>query len=308
MSTNPVTTDQEQFLEAMKDFQQRIDGTFGVMVRDLDSGLELAWNEDDIYPTASTLKIPLLYELYRQAEAGDIDLTARVTLRKDERVPGSGVLQYLDEGLQPTVRDLAELMIIVSDNWATDLLFHMVGPERLATTMDDLGLHHTRIPYSTWQILSQMGGVDPHDPEMSYDALLGHLKDSARDSATDERAAVEATDYSSPADMVRLLELIEQGHGLSAESRQAIIDILKHQNFKAVIPGRLPDGEGIETAHKTGSVRGVRNDAGIVYAPGMRYAIAIMSKDLEDTVEAVAQFAYISRWVWDHMKARQAAS
>lgn len=306
MSGNGVTTDQEQFLKAMNDFQQRIDGTFGVMVRDLDSGLELTWNHDEIYPTASTLKIPLLYELYRQADAGEIGLSSRISLRKGERVPGSGVLQHLDEGLQPTVRDLAELMIIVSDNWATDILFQMVGPERLAGTLEDLGLHQTKIPYSTWQILSQMGGVDPNDSGISYGELRERLKGSWRASDSDHVGAVEDTDHSSPADMVRLMELIEEGQGISAESRQAILDILKHQNFNALIPGRLPVDEGIETAHKTGSVRGVRNDAGIVYAPGIRYAIAIMSKDLEDAAEAVEQFAHMSRWIWDHMKSRQA--
>ena len=128
VSADPTTL-QDQFTTAMEGFYGSLSGIVGMKVQDLDTGLTLTWNEHEVFPTASTLKIPLLYELYRQADAGEVDLTERVTLLHSDRVPGSGVYQHLDEGLQPTYRDLAELMITVSDNWATDIIYRKLGRE-----------------------------------------------------------------------------------------------------------------------------------------------------------------------------------
>jgi beta-lactamase class A len=298
MATDQQTTAQQQFAEAMASFQATTGGTLGVMVRDLASGLELTWNREHPFPTASTMKVPVLYALYRLAEAGEIDLAARVRIDRGDRVPGSGVLQYLDVGLEPTVRDLAELMIIVSDNYATDLLYGMIGRERLAATLADLGLDGTHLPHTIWQMLSLVGGLDPGDPELDYDTLRTSLKGKPRPDAPDPYASDEY-DRTTPADMVRLMTLIEEGHGVSAESRAAMLDILRHQTINDRIPGRFPEELDIETAHKTGSLRGVRNDVGIVYAPGVTYAIAIMSRDLPDTATAVPELAAASRWVFD---------
>ena len=114
-------------------------------------GNDFGYNATEIFPTASTLKVPLIYVLYRLAGAGEIDLKERVTLSYANRVPGSGVLQHMDEGLQPTLRDLAELMIIVSDNWATDLLWNRLTKATVDATLAEIGmtpdlaaLHHLR--------------------------------------------------------------------------------------------------------------------------------------------------------------------
>ena len=143
MTVDTTAAHQAAFTEAMDDLFASLGGTVGVMVHDLGSGLELTYNHDQMYPTASTLKTPLLYELFRQADAGKVDLAERVTLSHATRTPGSGVLQDLDEGLQPTIRDLAELMIIVSDNWATDMVYARIGKEAMKATLEDLGLTQT---------------------------------------------------------------------------------------------------------------------------------------------------------------------
>lgn len=294
-----MKTDQAAFEAAMRGFQDRTGGTLGVMVRDLASGEELRWNADASFPTASTLKVPLLYALYRLAQDGEIDLAERVTLRCEDRVPGSGVLQYLDAGLQPTIRDIAELMIIISDNFATDICYRLVGRERLAASLAELGLAGTHLPHTTWELLAHVGGLDLTDPDLTYDTLLERLKGSGTD---DPEAPYvdEEYDRSTPADMIHLIGLIDEGHGLSAESREGIFRILKHQTIGDRIPAKLPEDAGIDVAHKTGSVRGVRNDVGIVMAPEIRYAIAIMSRGLPDAAAAVPTLADVSRWVWDH--------
>jgi len=293
----------EAFDEAMTNYFGDLSGPVGMMVQVLGTDKTLTWNHTQQFPTASTLKVPILYELYRQADAGLVDLTERVTLRHATRVPGSGVYQHLDEGLQPTIRDLAELMITVSDNWATDLLFDRLGKEQIAGTLASLGLGQTFLPLTIKELFCALAGISPDDPGAEYDALREYLKTYTPEPDSVGLAPDSRNDVSSPADMVRLMTLIDAGHGLSPASRDAMIEILKHQNFTTIIPARLPIDERIETAHKTGSLRGIKNDVGIVYSPKVKYAIAFMSRQQDDVPEVVDRMARASRWVWDRLSA-----
>lgn len=296
-----MTLSQQEFSEKMDTFFEGLGGPVGVYVDHLDQDLVLEYNADDLYPTASTLKTPLLYELYRQAEAGEVDLTKRVTTSYSNRVPGSGVLQDLDEGLNPTIRDLAELMIIVSDNWATDLIYDIIGKDKMSATLNNLGLNNTFIPLTIREMFCALADMDPSDPAVTYDALKEHLKNY---NASDDNLAYAAdrrNDVSSPRDMGKLMRLIHEGQGLSEDGREGVIKILKDQNFNTVIPGRLPVDEHIETAHKTGSLRGVKADVGIVYSPKVNYIITFMSKGQDDSAETTDRMAHASRWVWDQL-------
>jgi beta-lactamase class A len=300
--TNETTTArQSAFEQATRAFEETTGGRLGALVRDLGTGEELAWNATDTFPTASTMKVPLLYALYRLVDTGEVDLTERVSLASEDRVPGSGVLQHLDPGLNPTVRDLAELMIIVSDNYATDLIYRLVGRDRLAATLADLALGDTYLPHPTRLILAHMVGIDSDDPELTYEAFRERLKGS--EPVPGNIYADGEYDRSTPADMVRLLTTIEDGAGLAPESRDAILTMMKHQTVSDRLPARLPQNAGIEVAHKTGSVRGVRNDVGIVYGPELTYAIAIMTKDLPDPTEGTLEIARLSRAIWDLLSA-----
>ncbi|MCO5226112.1 MAG: class A beta-lactamase-related serine hydrolase [Thermomicrobiales bacterium] len=294
---------QESFTVAMEEFFSDLGGSVGVYVEHLDCDLSLAYNADELYPTASTLKTPLLYELFRQSEAGMIDLTARVTLSHSNRVPGSGILQDLDDGLQPTFRDLAELMIIVSDNWATDLLYAMIGKDNMAATLGNLGLHNTFIPLTIREMFIALGDLDPADESIDYDILKDRLKNYR---ASDDNVAFAAdarNDVSSPRDMGTLMRLIHEGHGLSEDGRTGVLKILKDQNFNTRIPARLPVDAEIEVAHKTGTIRGVANDVGIVYSPKGNYIITMMSKFQADGAETTDRLARASRWIWDELTA-----
>ena len=136
----------------------------GVAAKHLDSGEEILHNSGDVFFTASTFKVPLLLELYRQVDAGKIDLSERVELHRDHRVPGSGVLKELGEGLSLTLHDLATLMIIISDNTATDILYNMVGRDNLNNAMRELGLTKTQVPMNTRELLYNIVGLDTNDP------------------------------------------------------------------------------------------------------------------------------------------------
>jgi beta-lactamase class A len=300
-----VTTSQAQaqqaFSDAMEGFYGSLSGPVGMKVKVLKTGVELEWNPDEIFPTASTLKIPLLYELFRQADTGDVDLTERVTLLHADRVPGSGVYQHLDEGLQPTYRDLSELMITVSDNWATDIIFRRLGKDRVAAMLAETGMTSTYLPLTIRELFCTLADLDPDDPKVTWDYLREYLKTYDPNPTYPGMVADEHNDVSTPNDMVRMMEVIDGGIGVSAESREEMVKILKHQNFSAIIPYRLPTDAEIETAHKTGSLRGVKNDVGIVYSPSVSYAIAFMSKGQDDVPAVVDAMSHASRWVWDYL-------
>ena len=292
---------QHDFTAAMDTFFAGLGGPVGVYVDHLDTDLVVDYNADELYPTASTLKTPLLYDLYRQAEAGMVNLTDRLTLSHANRVPGSGVLQDLDEGLQPTIRDLAELMIIVSDNWATDLIYGIIGKEAMAATLQDLGLTSTFIPLTIREMFCALADKDPNDTGVTYHSLKEHLKTYKASDDNLAYAADRRNDVSSPRDMGKLMRIIHEGQGLSADGREGVIKILKDQNFNTVIPGRLPLDHNIEVAHKTGSLRGVKADVGIVYSPSLNYIITFMSKGQDDAAETTDRMAHASRWVWNHL-------
>jgi beta-lactamase class A len=255
-------------------------------------------NLDELFPTASTLKIPLLYSLYQMVDAGEVDLTRRVRIEPQHRVPGSGVLQDLDPGLEPTIRDLAILMTVVSDNQATDMLYNVVGTERIHASLDTLGLHRTRIPLTTRALLYDYVGLNPRDPRHTYDLALKKMRAGEYNyegvSWSDREGS--GNDLTTPREMAVLCDAIEQGIGVSPAAREGIIDIMKRQKFNDRIPAGLP--EKVEVAHKTGSIKGVRNDAGIVYAPGQPYVVALFSKRLADERAGVAALAELSRVVW----------
>lgn len=292
---SPLT--QPVFASILDEYFGDLSGMVGVAVHDFETGADFTCNASEIFPTASTLKVPLLYTLYRLADAGDIDLGERVTLPPATRVPGSGVLQYLDRGLQPTLRDLAELMIIVSDNWATDILWNRMTKPVVDATLAELGMIHTSLPMTIFELFATLARMDPSTA--SYDALQEALKNDDAGPDNPARAFDARNDTSTPADMIRLLRAIETGDGLTDTSRDAILTIMKHQNFTTIIPSRLPDDPEIEIAHKTGSLSGVKNDVGLVTSPNARYAIAFFSRGQDDIPKVVDRMSRISRWVYD---------
>ena len=275
-----------------------IEATVGVSARHLENGREIRHNTDDVFFTASTLKVPVLVELYRQVDLGIIDLNRRVELTDSLRVPGSGILKEMTAGINPTVHDLAMLMIIISDNTATDILYDLVGSDNLDNTMRELGLDNTRIPMTVRQLLFSVVGLDPENPEYTYERCAERLFNEAY---VNDAAGYnpDRSDVSSPGDMCRLLELLYSGEILSPESTAGALDILKRQQLRTVIPYALPVGTTV--AHKTGFYLGVRADAGIVYSPTGPYTIAIMAKHVtcRDRMTFDLSLAALSRAVYD---------
>lgn len=294
-----LTNVEEQIRTLISNITGR-DVEVGVHAIHFGSGREISVNADNRFPTASTVKVPILFALYRKAETGEIDLGQRVPIIERHRTAGSGVLQDLDLGLEPTLHDLATLMITVSDNQATDMLYQTLGGAYIQRVATEIGMGETRVPRTIRALLYDMVGMDESDPGHTYAMNRELLRAGQRNSGGWSLGVGDENDVSSPRDMVTLLTRIHQGEDPSRPACDAMLDILKRQKFNTVLPLLLPPE--IEIAHKTGSLHGVRNDVGIVYAPqesGGPYAVAVMSRNMEDVIAGARTLADISRAVWD---------
>lgn len=285
-------------MSTIQDFTAHTGGVVGISAKQLETGARVNHNADTVFFTASTLKVPLLVELYRQVDAGIIDVNQRIDLTDALRVPGSGILKELASGLQSTVHDLAMLMIIISDNTATDILYNRVGGDNINNTMRQLGLTHTHIPMTCRELLYSITGLEVENPMHTYQLASDRLKN--REFVLEgDGFSEDKSDVSSPNDMCRLLELIYDGDILSPQSREAVLDILRRQQLSTVIPHALPAGTVV--AHKTGSYHTVRCDVGIVFSPTGPYTVAIMAKQMTagDRLSVDASLADISKAVYD---------
>ena len=287
-------------MTTLKTAISNVPAVVGVAARHLETGQTIEHNADDVFFTASTFKVPILAELYRQVDASTLDLSQRVELTDELRVPGSGVLRELGNGVNPTLHDLAMLMIIVSDNLATDVVYHTVGKDNLNRTMHDLGLSKTKLPMSCRDLLFSLAGVQVSESLENFWEVSNRVERGYRGLPSDcDALNEEKSDVSSPNDMVRLLELIHNGELLSESSRQGFLHILKRQKLKSIIPYYLPK-EAV-TAHKTGGIYSVRSDVGIVWGPSGPYATAIMSKQITDGTDFDPRLARISKIVYEQM-------
>ena len=275
----------------------RVNATVGIAAKHLATGREILQNANDTFYTASTFKVPLIVALFRLVDQGKIDPSERIKFSDSMRVPGSSILKVMGAGLNPTIHDLAMLMIIVSDNTATDLIFDRVGKEFLNSTITEMGLSNTRIPMTTRELLYSIVGLDPTDESVSYEQASRMLHDQHL-VLDGDGFQEDKSDVSSPSDMSKVLELIHSGGFLSDQSSEAVLNILLSQQLNNVIPLLLPSGT--KSAHKTGSYHGVRCDVGIVYGESGPYTVSIMAKGASGiSLETDLSLARVSRAIYD---------
>jgi beta-lactamase class A len=247
--------------------QARIEGVFAPLAIDvgfaathLPSGASLGINPGTLFPMASVVKVPILVELFRQARDGRFRLTDRLPMPAERRVIGSGVMQKLDAGAALTVHDLAMLMIIISDNTATQMLLDLVGPGTVTAEMRRLGLAHIHAPLSLPDLFAHGYNIPPR-PEPSYEAQVEAMNTRAMDYASLAFAQTAEGNTASATDMAALMGLIAEHRAGQPEDCDAMLAILCAQQLRDRVPRYLPASA---TANKTGSFRGVRNDAGLI--------------------------------------------
>ena len=259
-----------QRLESTIDhLDQDLDGVMGVAIEDLTSGQKAVRREDEVFPQASTIKIAVLAELYHQNQqslqgaSGKAKLSDTYTVQTSDLVADSDIMGGLTPGVSKiTNRDLATMVVAVSDNSATNVLIDRVGMNNVNALLDTLGLPHTRL----------------------------------RRKMMDIKAASEGREnVSTPREMLSLLEQIYSGKVVNQELTDDLIKVLStHKN--SWIARELP--EGLSVADKTGELEGVRNDCGIILVPNRPYILCVMTTYLsreregEETISRISVAAY----------------
>jgi beta-lactamase class A len=240
----------------------RLDGVLGVYVEDIASGATVALHADEAFPTASSIKLAVLYELYRQAEEGRIDL-GEVTKPPAARVRGGGVLQELGPRVSLTWRDIAVLMIGWSDNEATNVLVHRVGMDAVNRRLDALGLPRTRLRRQMMDLEAARRGDE---------------------------------NVSTPRELARLAAIVARGDGLDPGRAKDLLSVASVADEGSHFRRGLPDG--VRAVSKPGALEGVRCEAAWVDVPGRAYTAAIMTSYLRREADGEAVIADLSAAIY----------
>ena len=253
-----------QKLEAsIQQVDQHLDGVMGVAIEDLTTGDHYFLHEDEVFAQASSIKITVLADLYQQAEQGKLKLTDLYTVQSSDLVPDSYIMNGLTPGVtRVTLRDLATMMVAVSDNSATNVLIDRVGMTNVNAMLDSLGLTHTRL----------------------------------RRKMMDLQAAKEGREnISTPREMMTLLDDIYRGKVMNKASTADFFKVLS-TNKDSWIPRDLP--ADLKIANKPGALEAVRNDSGIVFVEGRPYVISVMTAFLANERDGEEAISKISLEAW----------
>lgn len=258
------------------------EGIFAVAFKDLSTSKTLLINDTVTFHAASTMKTPVLIEVYEQAAERKFSLSDSLLIKNEfksivdgssfslDSVDDSETELYRHIGEKRTISFLVYQMIIVSSNLATNLVIDLVDAKNVSATMRELGAGDIHV----------LRGVE------------------------DNKAFALGLNNTITANGLMLLfEKMAKGKAVDAASSQAMIDILLDQKFNEIIPAGLP--ANVKVAHKTGSITGVHHDSGIIFLPGGRkYVLVLLSKKLKDEKAAVKTMANVSRLIYEYVTAR----
>lgn len=263
--------------ESLKPLIEAHAGDVAVCIRHLDTGEQFVWRGDEVQPTASLIKLPVMVAAYRMVDRKELDLTKMITLEESDKVPGSGILTtHFSSGLQLPLRDAIRLMIRYSDNTATNLVVDEIGLPTTATTMETLGFPQTRLNSKVYR---------------------------GETSIAPDRSKLYGLGSTTATETVNLLEQLHKGTAASPDSCQAMLDHLLACDDKTMLVSQLPDGTRV--AHKSGAVSESRCNAGIIYGPKGPFAICVLTtknkdKSWKDDNAAHVLIGRVARIAFDH--------
>ena len=252
---------------------------FAVAFKNLSTKETLFINEHEIFHAASTMKTPVLVEIYKQAKEGKFSLDDSIVIKNEFKsiVDSStyslsadddselGLYKHLGE--KTTIRNLVYQMITVSSNFATNMLIDFVGAKNVMATMKKMGLKDLKV----------LRGVEDNK---AYQKGLNNV----------------VTSY----DLMLLFEKIAKGKAVNKTSSEEMIKILLDQHFNEIIPAKLP--KDVKVAHKTGWLKGINHDSGIVFLPdGRKYILVLLSKNSEDDDASKAAMASVSEMIYKYV-------
>jgi len=252
---------------------------FAIAFKDLDNGKMFLWNANEVFHAASTMKTPVMIEVYKQAAQGRFSMMDSILVKNSfsSIVDGSSYSLdstddseydlYLQTGRKLPLRDLVFRMITLSSNLATNIIIDLVGAKNVTATMRSLGARKIEV----------LRGVED-------------------DKAFQKGLSNTTTAY----DLMLIMESIAKGTAVNRKASDDMLDILTSQHFKRVIGGKLP--ADVKVANKTGAFKGVRHDSGIVFLPdGRKYVIVLLSSGIEDDEVSADALSKVSRMVYDHV-------
>ncbi len=254
-------------------------GIFAVAFKNLSTDEEILISARDSFHAASTMKTPVLIELYKQAAAGQFSLQDSVLVKNEFKsiVDGSLYSMDIDDdsegqlynaiGSKRTIADLAYDMIIYSSNLATNILIELVDAKKVTQSMRELGAPDIEV----------LRGVEDNK---AYELGLSN----------------STTAF----DLMAIYEKLGKGEVVNEQASQEMIDILLDQKFNEIIPAHLP--KSVKVAHKTGVITAVHHDSGIVILPdGRKYVLVLLSRELGDFDSGTAKMADISKMIYDYV-------
>jgi len=279
-SCQPKPTKKEALQAKVQAQIDSIDGDVAVAFLNLsDPADRLFINEEEKFHAASTMKVPVMIELFKQQQEGKINLKDSILLINEFKSIVDGSPYSMDIGVDSDdviynklntkveLKDLMYNMITVSSNLATNVLIELVDAKKVTATMRDLGA----------QKIEVLRGVED---QKAYDLGLSNSTTAK--------------------DLLIIMKAIATNSAGTKEDCQAMIEILKDQQFNEIIPRYLP--KDVEVAHKTGVITGLHHDAGIVYLPdGRSYILTLLSKNLKDFDKGTEQLAGISKSIYEYM-------
>ena len=266
--TSPPPNEKQQVLwtkleKSILDVDRNLDGVLGVAIVDLTDGHKYLLHANDVFAQASSIKICVLAELYRQAQQGKLKLTDLYTVNAADLVPDSDIMGGLTRGItQITLRDLATMMVAVSDNSATNVLIDRVGMDNVNSFLKAQGLHETKL----------------------------------RRKMMDLKAAGEGREnVSTPNEMLNLLQALYRGEILNQEMTADFFKVLSTHK-ESFIPRDLPDD--LKIANKPGELEGVRNDSGVIFVDKRPYILCVMTAYLRHERDGEEAISNVSLAAW----------
>jgi beta-lactamase class A len=267
----------------LEERMKRCGGEYAVAFYDLTDRESLQINANTAYHAASTMKVPVMIELFRQAALGKLSMNDSIFVENaftsivDSSLYTLSIEDDLDSivyqniAMKMSLADLTYQMITVSSNFATNILIQLVGAKQTTETMRTLGARDI-------EVLRGVEDIKAFDQGLSNSTTAN--------------------------DLMYIFKALAQGQAGTPEHTKEMIYILKNQVFNDIIPARLP--ENVEVAHKTGAITGVHHDAGIVYLPnGRSYVLVLLSEELEDFDQCTDMMASLSMVVYDYVMAKE---
>lgn len=252
----------------LRDFISTQEGNIAVAVKDFKGGREIKINADMEFPSASIIKLSIMSELFNKINDGIYSLDDEIEIKEEMKTGGDGILKELNCGNKFTLKEICTLMIIVSDNTATNILIDLLGMDNINSAIAKLGLKKTRLQRKMM----------------------------------DSQAAKEGrNNFTTADDFFRILELIYKGENVNEAYSIMMLDILKRQQVRGRLDLYLP--EEVVIAHKTGDLDNLEHDGGIVYLPGGEYIICVLTNEVKTNKEGREIIGKISKMVYDDMTA-----